>query len=152
MQINGGRAGNFPVWLIVGHCPLGSYLPSHRIFHFLGSVPRPTLCLSPQWRVLGLVELAPPWWSACASSSAKREVERERGKRPVDRLIQNNLDGREGAAMLGTKRGRSRRLPIPPAPREVVSSQPSLKPQPKTPKPKRAFEVARWYPPAALRP
>ena len=30
---------------------------------------------------------------------------RERDKRSVDRLIQNNLDGCEGTAMLGTKRG-----------------------------------------------
>ena len=29
------------------------------------------------------------------------EREGERGKRSVDRLIQNNLDGREGTAMLG---------------------------------------------------
>ena len=36
-------------------------------------------------------------------------------------MIQNNLGGREGTAMLGTKRGRSRRLPTPPTPREVVS-------------------------------
>ena len=41
------------------------------------------------------------------------EREGERGKRSVDRLIQNNLGGREGTAMLGTKRGRSRRLPTP---------------------------------------
>ena len=39
--------------------------------------------------------------------------ERERGKRSVDRLIKNNLGGREGTEMLGTKRGRSRRLPTP---------------------------------------
>ena len=31
--------------------------------------------------------------------------ERERDERSVDRLIQNNLDGREGTAVLGTKRG-----------------------------------------------
>ena len=47
--------------------------------------------------------------------------ERERDERSVDRLIQNNLDGREGTAVLGTKRGRSRRLPTPPTPREVAS-------------------------------
>ena len=40
---------------------------------------------------------------AYASSSARGE--RERDKRSVDRLIQNNLDGREGTVMLGTKRG-----------------------------------------------
>ena len=45
---------------------------------------------------LGLVELASPWWYAYASSSAK-ERERERGNRSVDRLVQSNLDGREGA-------------------------------------------------------
>ena len=31
--------------------------------------------------------------------------DRERDKRSVDRLIESNLDGREGTAMLGTKRG-----------------------------------------------
>ena len=40
---------------------------------------------------------------AYASSSARGE--RERDKRSVDRLTQSNLDGREGTAMLGTKRG-----------------------------------------------
>ena len=50
-----------------------------------------------------------------------REREGERGKRPVDRLIQKNLGGREGTAVLGTKRGCSRRLPTPPTPREVAS-------------------------------
>ena len=40
-----------------------------------------------------------------------REKERE-GERSVDRLIQSNLGGREGTAMLGT-RGGSRRLPTP---------------------------------------
>jgi len=59
-------------------------------------------------------------------------------------LIQNNLDGREGTAMLGRDKegdavvdcrhhtNRTRR-----------SSQPSLKLQPNTPKPKRVFEVGR---------
>ena len=67
----------------------------------------------------------------------------ERDKRSVDRLIQNNLDGREGTAMLGTKRGRSRRLPTPPTPtpREVVSLHPTTT---QHSKPKRVFEVARW--------
>ena len=36
----------------------------------------------------------------------ERERKRERDKRSVDRLIQSNLGGREGTAMLGTKRGR----------------------------------------------
>ena len=36
--------------------------------------------------VLGLVELAPQWMSAYASSSAGIEGERERGKRSVDRF------------------------------------------------------------------
>ena len=38
-------------------------------------------------------------------------------------MIQNNLGGREETAMLGTKRGRSRRLPTPtpPRPKEVAS-------------------------------
>ena len=52
---------------------------------------------------LGLVELASPSWYACASSSARRE--RDRDMRSVDRLIQSNVGGREGTAMLGTKRG-----------------------------------------------
>ena len=52
---------------------------------------------------LGLVELASPWWYAYASSSARRE--RGGDKRSVDRLIHKKLDGREGTAMLGTKRG-----------------------------------------------
>ena len=62
-------------------------------------------------------------------------------KRSVDRLIQNNLDGHEGTAMLGTKRGRSRRLPTPPTPtpREVVSLLSDYNPTPK--KTKRVFEV-----------
>ena len=34
-----------------------------------------------------------------------RKREREREKRSVDRLIQSNLGGSEGTAMLGTKRG-----------------------------------------------
>ena len=58
-------------------------------------------------------------------------------------MIQNNLDGREGTAMLGTKRGRSRRLPTPHAPGEVVSLHSDNNPTPQ-PKPKRAFEVAQW--------
>ena len=68
---------------------------------------------------------------------------KERGgdKRSVDRLIQNNLDGREGTAMLGTKRGRSRRLPTPPAPREVVSLHSDHNPT--TQKPTKVFEVAQ---------
>ena len=86
---------------------------------------------------LGLVELASPWWCAYASSSARGE--RERDKRSVDRLIQNNLDGCEGTAMLGTKRGRSRRLPTPPAPGEVVSLHPDNNPTPQNPK-----EFSRW--------
>ena len=65
----------------------------------------------------------------------------ERGKRSVDRLVapsappaaarafevfrivshQSNLGGREGTAVLGRKRERSRRRPTPPTPREVVS-------------------------------
>ena len=56
-------------------------------------------------------------------------------------MIQNNLDGREGTAMLGTKRGRSRRLPTPPAPGDVVSLHSNYNPN--TPKPKRVFEVGR---------
>ena len=51
-----------------------------------------------------------------------REGERG-GKRSIDRLIQNNLGGREGTAVLGTKGGRSRRLLTPThtkAPRGVV--------------------------------
>ena len=69
---------------------------------------------------------------------------RERDKRSVDRLIQNNLDGREGTAMLGTKRGRSRRLPTPPTPREVVSLHHSdYNPTLKTQKSFRGGEVGR---------
>ena len=49
-------------------------------------------------------------------------------------LIQTNLGGREGTAMLGTKRGRH---PHP------GRSQPSRRQRPNTPKPKRVFEVAR---------
>jgi len=56
-------------------------------------------------------------------------------------LIQSNLDGREWTAMLGTKRGRSRRLPTPPAPREVASLHSDYNPTPKT---KRVFEVVPW--------
>ena len=56
-------------------------------------------------------------------------------------MIQNNLDGREGTAMLGTKRGRSRRLPTPPTPREVVSLHHTTT---QLSKPTRVFEVARW--------
>ena len=70
-----------------------------------------------------------------------REREGERGKRSVDRLIQNNLGGREGTAMLGTKRGCSRRLPTPPTPREVASLHSDYNPTPKT---KRVFEVVPW--------
>ena len=56
-------------------------------------------------------------------------------------MIQNNLDGREGTAMLGTKRGRSRRLPTPPTPREVVSLHSDHNPT--TQKPTKVFEVAQ---------
>ena len=71
----------------------------------------------------------------------ERSGERERGKRSVDRLIQSNLDGREGTAVLGTKRGRSRRLPTPPAPREVVGLRlhSDYNPTPQNPK-----EFSRW--------
>ena len=59
--------------------------------------------------------------------------ERERNRRSVDRLIQNNLDGLlEGTAMLGTKRGRSLRLPTPPTTREVVSHHSDYNPTPNT--------------------
>ena len=47
--------------------------------------------------------------------------------RELDRLTQSNLDGREGTAVLGTQRGRSRRLPAPPTPRATeVASRRSL--------------------------
>ena len=59
-------------------------------------------------------------------------------------MIQNNLDGREGTAVLGTKRGRSRRLPTPPAPREVASLHSDYNPTTRNPKAKRVFEVVGW--------
>ena len=68
-----------------------------------------------------------------------REREGGRGKRSVDRSIQNNLGGREGTAMLGTKRGRSRRLPALPTPREVASLHSDYNPTPQNPK-----EFSRW--------
>ena len=54
--------------------------------------------------------------------------------------------------MLGTKRGRSRRLPTPPTPREVVSlhsspKQANYNPTRNTQHPKtqkKVFEVAQW--------
>ena len=74
-----------------------------------------------------------------AAHPRRGERERERDKRSVDRLIQSNLGGREGTAMLGTKRGRSRRLPTPPAPREVVSLHSDYNPTPQNPK-----KFSRW--------
>ena len=87
------------------------------------------------------------------SSKAKRTILRERERalratwrgtrgRELDRLTQSNLDGREGTAVLGTQRGRSRRLPAPPTPRATeVASRPLLRPQPNTQHPKK---VSRW--------
>ena len=68
-----------------------------------------------------------------------RERTGERGVREIRSVEQP--DGREGTAMLGTKRGRSRRLPTPPAPREVVSLHSDHNPT--TQKPTKVFEVAQ---------
>ena len=73
--------------------------------------------------------------------SGDREREGERGKRSVDRLIQNNLGGHEETAVLGTKRGRSHRLLTPPTPRGVVRLHSDH--HPTAQKPSRDFEMAR---------
>ena len=70
------------------------------------------------------------------TDDAKRE-----GKRTVDQLIQSNLGGCEGTTMLRTKRGRSRRLPTPPTPREVVSLHSDFDYNPNSQIPK---EFLRW--------
>ena len=57
-------------------------------------------------------------------------------------MIQNNLDGREGTAVLGTKRGAQSQTAD--TTRTKRSSQPSLRLQPNNPKPKRVFEVVGW--------
>jgi hypothetical protein len=53
---------------------------------------------------------------------------------------QNNIDGREGTAMLRTERGRSRRLPRPQTTREVVSLHSNYN-SPQQKKNSRVFEV-----------
>ena len=76
--------------------------------------------------------------------------ERKRDKRSVDRLLQSNLDldGREGTAMMGTKRGRSRRHAD--TTHTKGRSQPSsLRPPPNglnrpTQQPKNPKENSRW--------
>ena len=75
---------------------------------------------------------------------------RERDERLIDRLIQKNLDGREGTAMLGTKRGRSRRLSTPPAPREVVSLHSDYNPTAETQKSFRGVAVVFRISPVAI--
>ena len=103
--------------------------------------------LRPQWRTRASRASIAMMECVRLIIGGDREKKGERGKRSVDRLIQNNLGGREGTAVLGTKRGRSRRvMPTPPAP--ALPSKRSSPPwvtrtTTQHPKPKRVFEVAR---------